>query len=250
MVKGRTKDMYNILICDDEADIRSALRIYLDGKDYNIVEAENGAQALEIIEKGEIHLLLMDIMMPVMDGITALSKLREANNNIPVILLSAKSRDADKIHGLNEGADDYITKPFNPVEVIARVKSQIRRYTRFGGSDNSAPKKEETGILRNGSLELDDNTKTLTRDGEIISLTPTEMMLLRFFMQNPDKVFSPKELYRKVWGDDPLGAENTVTVHIRHLREKIEIDPANPEYIKVSWGHGYKMVSIKVPEAI
>ncbi len=242
--------MYNILICDDEADIRSALRIYLAGEDYNIIEAENGAQALEIIEKDEIHLLLMDIMMPVMDGITALAKLREENNNIPVILLSAKSRDTDKIHGLNEGADDYITKPFNPVEVIARVKSQIRRYTRFGGSDSSAPKKDESGILRNGSLELDDNTKTLTRDGEPISLTPTEMMLLRFFMQNPDKVYSPKELYRKVWGDDPLGAENTVTVHIRHLREKIEIDPANPEYIKVSWGHGYKMVSIKVPEAI
>lgn len=241
--------MYNILICDDEADIRSALRIYLAGEDYNIIEAENGAQALEIIEKDEIHLLLMDIMMPVMDGIAALAKLREENNNIPVILLSAKSRDADKIHGLNEGADDYITKPFNPVEVIARVKSQIRRYTRFGGSD-SPSKKSDDGILRNGSLELDDNTKILTRDGEPISLTPTEMMILRFFMQNPDKVFSPKELYRKVWGDDPLGAENTVTVHIRHLREKIEIDPANPEYIKVSWGHGYKMVSIKVPEAI
>lgn len=241
--------MYNILICDDEADIRSALKIYLAGEDYNIIEAENGAQALEIIEKDEIHLLLIDIMMPVMDGIAALAKLREENNNIPVIILSAKSRDTDKIYGLNEGADDYITKPFNPVEVIARVKSQIRRYTRFGGSD-SPSKAEKSGILRNGSLELDDNTKTLTRDGEPISLTPTEMMLLRFFMQNPDKVFSPKELYRKVWGDDPLGAENTVTVHIRHLREKIEIDPANPEYIKVSWGHGYKMVSIRVPEAI
>ena len=241
--------MYNILICDDEADIRSALRIYLESGDYNIIEAENGAQALEIIEKDEIHLLLMEIMMPVMDGITALAKLREENNNIPVILLSAKSRDADKIHGLNEGADDYITKPFNPVEVIARVRSQIRRYTRFGGSETPA-KKSDDGILRNGTLELDDNTKILTRDGEQISLTPTEMMILRFFMQNTDKVFSPKELYRKVWGDDPLGAENTVTVHIRHLREKIEIDPANPEYIKVSWGHGYKMVSIKVPEAI
>ncbi|MBR5562333.1 MAG: response regulator transcription factor [Clostridia bacterium] len=242
--------MYNILICDDEADIRSALRIYLSSDDYNIIEAENGKQALEIIAKENIHLLLMDIMMPVMDGIRALTKLREENNNIPVILLTAKSQDTDKILGLNAGADDYITKPFNPVEVIARVKSQIRRYTRFGGSDNSATKEEKSGILRNGGLELDDNSKTLTRDGEPINLTPTEMMILKFFMQNLDKVYSPKELYRKVWGDDPLGAENTVTVHIRHLREKIEIDPANPDYLKVSWGHGYKMVSKKVPEAI
>lgn len=248
-IKRGAKIMYNILICDDEADIRSALKIYLTSEDYNILEAENGKQALEVIEKEDIHLLLMDIMMPVMDGISALSKLRDENNNIPVILLTAKSQDTDKILGLNAGADDYITKPFNPVEVIARVKSQIRRYTRFGGSDSTA-KADKSGILRNGGLELDDNSKTLTRDGEPINLTPTEMMILKFFMQNLDKVYSPKELYRKVWGDDPLGAENTVTVHIRHLREKIEIDPANPDYLKVSWGHGYKMVSKKVPEAI
>lgn len=241
--------MYNILICDDEADIRSALRIYLSNENYTILEAENGKQALEMVESENIHLLLMDIMMPVLDGIRALTKLRENGNNIPVILLTAKSQDTDKILGLNAGADDYITKPFNPVEVIARVKSQIRRYTRFGGSNEGASA-EKPSILRNGSLELDVNSKTVTRDGEPVNLTPTELMLLKFFMENPDKVYSPKDIYRNVWGDDPLGAENTVTVHIRHLREKIEIDPANPDYLKVSWGHGYKMVSKKVPEKI
>lgn len=240
--------MYNILICDDEADIRSALRIYLEGtENYNILEAENGRQALEIIEKCDIHLLLMDIMMPVMDGMRALTRLRENGNNIPVILLTAKSLDTDKIMGLNAGADDYITKPFNPVEVIARVKSQIRRYVRFGGSSSSAPK---SNILRNGGIELDVDSKSATLDGEPINLTPTEMMILRFFMENLDKVFPPKQVYRLVWGDEPLGAENTVTVHIRHLREKIEIDPANPEMLISSWGHGYKMVSKKVPEKI
>ena len=240
--------MYNILICDDEADIRSALKIYLEGSDnYNILEAENGKQALEIIQSQDIHLLLMDIMMPVMDGMRALTRLREDGNNIPVILLTAKSQDTDKIMGLNAGADDYITKPFNPVEVIARVKSQIRRYVRFGGSVANAPK---SNILRNGSIELDVDSKSATIDGDPINLTPTEMMLLKFFMENPDKVFPPKQIYRLVWGDDPLGAENTVTVHIRHLREKIEIDPANPEILISSWGHGYKMVSKKVPEKI
>ncbi len=240
--------MYNILICDDEADIRSALKIYLEGSDnYNILEAENGKQALEIIQNQNIHLLLMDIMMPVMDGMRALTRLREDGNNIPVILLTAKSQDTDKIMGLNAGADDYITKPFNPVEVIARVKSQIRRYVRFGGSVANAPK---SNILRNGSIELDVDSKSATIDGDPINLTPTEMMLLKFFMENPDKVFPPKQIYRLVWGDDPLGAENTVTVHIRHLREKIEIDPANPEILISSWGHGYKMVSKKVPEKI
>ncbi len=241
--------MYNILICDDETDIRAALRIYLSHENYNILEAENGKQALEMIEKEDIHLLLMDIMMPVLDGIRTLTKLRENGNNIPVILLTAKSQDTDKILGLNAGADDYITKPFNPVEVIARVKSQIRRYIRFGGSTAGASG-SKSNVLRNGSIELDINSKTVTRDGEPVNLTPTELMLLKFFMENPDKVYSPKDIYRNVWGDDPLGAENTVTVHIRHLREKIEIDPANPDYLKVSWGHGYKMVSKKVPEMI
>ncbi len=239
--------MYNILVCDDEADIRSALKIYLSGEEYNIIEAENGAQALEIIGSSNIHLLLMDIMMPVMDGISALAKLRGQNINIPVILLTAKSRDVDMVFGLNSGADDYITKPFNPVEVIARVKSQLRRYMHLGGSNATA---ETAGILRNGGLELDDRSKTFTRDGEPISLTPTEMQLLKFFMENLDQVFSPKEIYRRVWGDDPLGAENTVTVHIRHLREKIEITPARPDYLKVIWGHGYKMEKKPLPRGI
>ncbi len=229
--------MYNVLICDDEADIRSALKIYLAGEDYSIFEAENGKQALEIVEKEDIQLLLMDIMMPVMDGIEALSKLRETSN-IPVILLTAKSQDADKILGLNAGADDYITKPFNPVEVNARVKSQLRRYFRLGGTAEATQKKS---VICNGRIELDYASKTVTLDGEPVSLTPTELMLLKFFMENTDRVFSPKEIYRQVWNDDPLGAENTVTVHIRHLREKIEINPARPDYLKVVWGHGYKM---------
>lgn len=229
--------MYNILICDDEADIRSALKIYLTGDDYKIFEAENGAQALEICEREDIQLLLMDVMMPVMDGIKALTKLRETSN-IPVILLTAKSQDMDKILGLNAGADDYITKPFNPIEVTARVKSQLRRYFRLGGTSEAAQKKS---VLSNGRIELDYNSKTVTLDGEPISLTPTELQLLKFFMENTNQVFSPREIYRNVWNDDPLGAENTVTVHIRHLREKIEINPARPDYLKVVWGHGYKM---------
>lgn len=229
--------MYNILICDDEADIRSALKIYLARDGYKIFEAENGRQALETVATEDIHLILMDIMMPVMDGITALVKIREASN-IPVILLTAKSQDADMISGLNVGADDYITKPFNPTEVAARVKSQLRRYMRLGGTaDNTAGKT----ALTNGGIELDEKTKTVTVDGEPVSLTPTELQLLKLFMFNPGTVFSPKDIYRKVWNDDPLGAENTVTVHIRHLREKIEINPANPDYIKSVWGHGYKM---------
>lgn len=229
--------MYNILICDDDADIRSALKIYLTGDDYKIFEAENGAQALEICEREDIQLLLMDVMMPVMDGIKALTKLRETSN-IPVILLTAKSQDMDKILGLNAGADDYITKPFNPIEVTARVKSQLRRYFRLGGTSEAAQKKS---VLSNGRIELDYNSKTVTLDGEPVSLTPTELQLLKFFMENTNQVFSPREIYRNVWNDDPLGAENTVTVHIRHLREKIEINPARPDYLKVVWGHGYKM---------
>ena len=229
--------MYNIIICDDEADIRSALKIYLAKDGYSIFEAENGKQALEIAAREDIHLILMDIMMPVMDGITALIKIRETSN-IPVILLTAKSQDADMISGLNVGADDYITKPFNPTEVAARVKSQLRRYMRLGGTaDNSAGKT----VLTNGGIELDEKTKSVTVDGDPVNLTPTEMQLLKLFMFNLGTVFSPKDIYRKVWNDDPLGAENTVTVHIRHLREKIEINPANPDYIKSVWGHGYKM---------
>lgn len=229
--------MYNILICDDEPDIRSALKIYLSSEGYGIFEAENGSQALDIIAKEEISLLLMDVMMPVMDAITALSTLRKTSN-IPVILLTAKSQDFDKVSGLNAGADDYITKPFVPVEVIARVRSQLRRYKRLGGA---AEPEERDSKLCNGGIEYDDKSKTVTVDGEPVSLTPTEMQLLKFFLENLDCVFSPQEIYRKVWNDTPFGSENTVTVHIRHLREKIEINPARPDYLKVSWGHGYKM---------
>lgn len=237
--------MYNIIICDDEADIRMALKLYLSSENYNIIEAENGKEAIEIIEREKIHLLLMDIMMPVMGGIDALLALRKKGNNIPVILLTAKGQDNDKVIGLNAGADDYITKPFNYSEVSARIKSQIRRYTRLGGVPNS-----EDTILRNGVLEYNDNAKTLTRDGELINLTPIELMIVKVLMENLETTFSSEEIYRRVWKEEPFGAENVVTVHIRHLREKIEIDSTNPDYIKAKWGQGYKMVRIRVPEII
>ena len=226
--------MYNILICDDEKDIVNALKIYLSDDNYRTFAAYNGRQALDIIHSNEIHLALMDIMMPQMDGIEALRAIRE-EYNIPVILLSAKSEDTDKILGLNMGADDYITKPFNPVELQARVKSRLRRYTKLGG------KVIDNDIITIGGISLDDKSKTVTCDGEAVSLTPTEFEILRLFMHNPGRVFSPKEIYTKVWNDAPYGAENTVVVHIRHLREKLEINPAEPRYLKVVWGHGYKM---------
>jgi len=227
--------MCNVLICDDEKDIVSALNIYLSSEDYRTFEAYNGMEAVQIVKENEIHLVLMDIMMPVMDGITAMTKLREFSN-VPIILLTAKSEDSDKILGLNIGGDDYITKPFNPVEVLARVKSQLRRYTKLG----SAVIKPTA--LKIGNIALDDETKTVTVDGEPVSLTPTEYEILKLLMQNPGKVFSSAEIYTKVWGDNPLGCENTVAVHIRHLREKLEINPAEPRYLKVVWGQGYKIV--------
>ncbi|MBR6609888.1 MAG: response regulator transcription factor [Oscillospiraceae bacterium] len=226
--------MYNILIYDDEKDIVNALKIYLSDENYTTFTAYNGKQALDIIRNNEIHLALMDIMMPQMDGIEALSAIRE-EYNIPVILLSAKSEDTDKILGLNMGADDYITKPFNPVELQARVKSRLRRYTKLGG------KVLDDGKITIGGITLDDKTKNVTCDGEEVNLTPTEFEILRLLMHNPGRVFSPKEIYAKVWNDAPYGAENTVVVHIRHLREKLEINPAEPRYLKVVWGHGYKM---------
>jgi len=226
--------MYNILICDDEKDIVSALKIYLSGQDYRTFEAYNGKEALQVVKSNDIHLILMDIMMPEMDGITAMMKLRE-QSNIPVILLTAKSEDTDKILGLNIGADDYITKPFNPIEVIARVKSQLRRYMQLG----SAVKKPSN--LKIGGIELDDETKSVTIDGEQVFLTPTEYDILKLLMENPGKVFSSNVIYYKVWGDNPFGSENTVAVHIRHLREKLEINPADPRYLKVVWGQGYKI---------
>lgn len=228
--------MYNILICDDEKDIVEALGIYLSSEGYKIYKAYNGAEAVEMIARESIHLLLMDIMMPEMDGITAMAKVRE-KSNIPVILLTAKGEDTDKILGLNVGADDYITKPFNPVELIARVKAQLRRYMTLGGGK---PERTEDKLVLDG-IELDDKAKAVTVDGEPVSLTPTEFQILKLFMENPGKVYAPKDIYRRVWEDAPMGAEGTVAVHIRHLREKIEINPSEPRHLKVVWGQGYKM---------
>ena len=226
--------MYNILICDDEADIVSALKIYLASPDMCFFEAKTGREALEIVESNDIHLILLDIMMPVMDGITAAARIRE-RSNVPIIFLSAKSEDSDKILGLNIGADDYITKPFNPVEVAARVRSQLRRYMQLGGGTI------RTDIYTIGGIELDDREKLVKLDGEPVSLTPKEYDILKLLMSNPGRVYSPKDIYRQVWNDLPFGSENTVAVHIRHLREKLEINPAEPRYLKVVWGQGYKM---------
>ena len=226
--------MYNILICDDEKDIVNALKIYLNDANYKLYEAFNGKEALEIVVRQEIHLVLMDIMMPEMDGIETMIKIRE-KSNVPVILLTAKSEDADKILGLTVGADDYITKPFNPIEVSARVKSQLRRYMQLGAGN------QQPEVLKCGGIELDDKEKCVLLDGEEVSLTPTEYEILKLLMKHPGQVFSPKDIYRKIWNDLPYGSENTVAVHIRHLREKLEIDPAEPRYLKVVWGQGYKM---------
>ena len=226
--------MYNILICDDEKDIVSALKIYLTGEGYGLYEAYDGKEALEVIKNNEIHLVLMDIMMPNMDGIEAASKIREICN-IPVIFLTAKGEDTDKILGLNIGADDYVTKPFNPVELLARVKSQLRRYMQLG----AAPVKKN--ILKIGDIELDDMAKEVTMMGEKVNLTPKEYGILKFLMENPGRVFSPVEIYNKVWDDTAFGAEGTVAVHIRHLREKTEINPEQPRHLKVVWGQGYKI---------
>lgn len=226
--------MYNILVCDDERDIRNALRIYLTAEGYSVLEAANGKEALDVIAAEEIHLVLMDIMMPVMDGMDATSLIR-AKSNIPVILLTAKSEDVDKIMGLTVGADDYVTKPFSPMEVIARVKAQLRRYAYLGGMERR-PK-----ALSVGDIELDDEGKAVTLCGEPVSLTPTEYEILKLLMQNPGKVFSSKEIYEKIWNDVPIGVEGTIAVHVRHIREKLEIDPGNPRYLKVVWGKGYKL---------
>ena len=233
--------MYKILVCDDEKDIVNALRIYLTGEGYEVVEAFNGKEALQMLEKEEIHLVLMDIMMPVMDGIEAMVELRKTYN-IPVILLTAKSEDMDKVLGLNVGADDYITKPFNPVELIARVKSQLRRYTLLGGMQTGAvAETNDADRIVIGGIELNDREKKVLLDGEEVSLTPREYDILKLLMEHPGKVYSPKEIYSEVWQDPGYGAENTVAVHVRHLREKLEYDPANPRYVIAVWGHGYKM---------
>lgn len=226
--------MYNILICDDERDIVSALTIYLKSEGYKTYESYDGPGALDIIDREDIHLVLLDIMMPGMDGMEVISRLRE-HSNVPVIFITAKSEDTDKILGLNVGADDYITKPFNPVEVLARVKSQLRRYMQLGGG-HIRPSQ-----LTVGGISIDDVTKTVTRDGEAVSLTPTEYDILKLLMTHPGQVFSPQEIYEKVWHEVPLGFESTVAVHVRHLREKLEIVPSEPRYLKVVWGRGYKM---------
>jgi len=226
--------MPNILVCDDERDIVNALKIFLSDPDYRIFEAYDGKQALDIVRREQIHLVLLDIMMPVMDGLTALSEIRK-EANMPIILLTAKSEDADKILGLDVGADDYITKPFQPMEVKARVRSQLRRYLTLGGGEVSSD------VLVHGGLELNDKEKTVFAEGNPVSLTPKEYDILKLLMQNPGKVFAPSKIYEQVWQEISLGNDNTVAVHIRHLREKIEINPAEPRYIKVVFGQGYKL---------
>ncbi|WP_415930533.1 response regulator transcription factor [Zhenpiania hominis] len=226
--------MYNILICDDEKDIVSALKIYLANDDYHLFEAYNGRQALEVIEKEELHLILLDIMMPELDGIQVLTQMRRTKN-IPVIFLTAKGEDTDKILGLNLGADDYVTKPFNPVELLARVKSQLRRYMELGAG---TMKKDS---LQVGDIQLDDRAKKVALAGEPVSLTPKEYGILKFLMEHPGQVFSPKQIYSQVWDEYAYGTEGTVAVHIRHLREKLEINPDEPRHLKVVWGQGYKI---------
>ena len=230
--------MYNILICDDDRDIVSALDIYLTSEGYRAYKAYDGLEALKMVDQHDIQLVLLDVMMPGLDGIRTTAKLRESKN-IPIILLTAKSEDSDKILGLNIGADDYITKPFNPIEVIARVKSQLRRYTTLGGREQAPG--EDPNLIVNGGITMDDGAKTVTVDGEPRSFTPLEYNILKLLLRHPGQVFSTAQIYEQVWNDPSYGSENTVAVHIRHLREKIEIDPANPRYLKVVWGLGYKM---------
>lgn len=228
--------MFNVLVVDDEKDIVSALRIYLESQNYNVLEGYTGLDAIDILKENEVHCVLLDIMMPKMNGIESLAKIREFSN-VPVILISAKSEDMDVVLGLDMGADDYITKPFNAVEVLARVRSQLRRYTSLNTNRKT---KEET--INIGGISLNDKSKEVLLDGENIKLTPKEYDILKLLMTHPTQVFSPIDIYEKIWGEDALGYESSVAVHIRHLREKLEIDPANPRYIQVVWGQGYKIV--------
>ena len=227
--------MYNVLICDDQPDIVNALKIYLTPEGYQLFEAYTGKEAVDIVKNHDIHLILLDIMMPQMDGLTATAKIREFSN-APILLLTAKSETEDMVLGLNVGADDYITKPFVPVEVLARVRSHLRRYALLG-----AKPPENAGTITIGAITMDDKAKTVTVDGEPVSLTPIEYEILKLLMEHPDKVFSTRVIYEKVWQENPIGSENAVAVHIRHLREKIEINPSEPRYLKVVWGRGYKM---------
>lgn len=229
--------MYTILVCDDEKEIVDAIEIYLSQEGYRVLKAYDGVQALELLRQEEVHLLILDVMMPRMDGIHAMMKIRETSS-IPIIVLSAKTQDTDKVLGLNLGADDYVAKPFNPLELLARVKSQIRRYTNFG---TAASQEETERIYTTGGLVINDDRKEVTVDGEPVKLTRIEYSILLFLVQNKGKVFSIDQIYEQIWKEEAYGADNTVTVHIRHIREKIEIDPKNPKYLKVIWGIGYKV---------
>ena len=235
------QNQINILVCDDDKEIAGAIEIYLRNEGYRVFKAYDGIQALEIARKETLHLIIMDIMMPKMDGVQATMKLRE-EQNIPIIMLSAKSEDYDKITGLNVGADDYVTKPFNPLELIARVKSQLRRYVRLGSISGQSESRSD--IYTTGGLVIDDGQKSVTLDGEQIPVTPTEYGILKFLTSNAGKVFSIEQIYEAVWNEPAYSAENTVAVHIRRIREKIEIDPKNPQYLKVVWGIGYKIEKI------
>ena len=230
--------MYNILVVDDDKEIVGAIEIYLKNEGYNILKAYNGEEAIDVVDKNEIHLIILDIMMPKKDGLETLEEIRKTKN-IPVILLSAKSEDYDKIGGLNLGADDYITKPFNPLELIARVKSQLRRYVSFGSLNKESEKGEK--IYSTAGLVLNDDTKKVTVDGKVVKLTATEFNILKFLLINKGKVYSIPEIYENVWQEEGFGAENIIAVHIRHIREKIEINPKEPRYLKVIWGVGYKI---------
>ncbi len=230
--------MYNILVCDDDKEIVKAIEIYLKKQGYNVYKAYNGNECLQVLKNNNISLIILDIMMPEKDGIETLNEIRE-EYNLPVIMLSAKSEDQDKIEGLNLGADDYVTKPFNPLELIARVNSGIRRYTSLG----SKSEEESSLIYRTGDLIINDDTKEVTVDGKEIKLTPTEYNILKFLTKNKGIVYSIDKIYENVWEDEAYGADNIIAVHIRHIREKIEIDPKNPKYLKVIWGIGYKIES-------
>lgn len=229
--------MFNILVCDDDKEIVEAIEIYLRQEGYNVLKAYDGEEALKVLKREEkVDLLVIDVMMPRLDGIRATLKIRE-ENSLPIIILSAKSEDADKILGLNVGADDYVTKPFNPLELVARVKSQLRRYTKLG----STVVQNNNTVYTVGGLSIDDDLKEVTVDGEPVKLTPIEYNILLLFMKNQGKVFSIDQIYESIWNEDAIGADNTVAVHIRHIREKIEINPKEPRYLKVVWGVGYKI---------
>ena len=228
--------MYNILVCDDDKEIVKAIEIYLVKENYNVLKAYDGEECLKILKENTIHLIILDIMMPKKDGIETIEEIRK-EKSIPVIMLSAKSEDEDKIKGLNLGADDYVTKPFNPLELIARVNSCIRRYTKLGSAVNEGNK----NIYTSGELIIDDDLKKVTVDGKEVKLTPTEYNILKFLTKNKGKVYSIEQIYENVWEDEAYGAENIIAVHIRHIREKIEINPKEPKYLKVIWGIGYKV---------